>query len=357
MNILHIASIAGNTCNGVHVAVPQHIQAQQRLVNVGIVNTRNVPVDGAEKQFPYDTPFEITNLPAPFDSPDLVVFHEVYKKEYLSISANLRKMRIPYVILPHGSLTAMAQRKSWAKKIVGNLLLFNRFINNAKGIQFLSQNELNKSRNKQKGFVGTNGMNLPDVLKTKFHDDKVNFVFIGRKDIYYKGLDLLLPAIASNNEGLRMKNARIQLYGPGHAKNLSTLDEMVRDLCVNDLVQCYGGIQGEQKREVLLSADVFIQTSRSEGMPMGILEALSYGVPCLVTEGTSMGELIRRYDAGWVVQTDTQDIGCGLNTVISQRDQWQIKSRNARKMVEENFLWDKVVLDAINNYRRIIEQG
>lgn len=44
---------------------------------------------------------------------------------------------------------------------------------------------------------------------------------------------------------------------------------------------------------VLLQTDLFIQTSRHEGMPMGLLEALSIGVPCLVTVGTSLGHIIK----------------------------------------------------------------
>lgn len=355
MNILHIASTTGRPCCGVDVAVPQHIQAQQKIANVAVVNTKNVPVVGAENQFTYVKPFSLQDFPAPFDVPDLVVFHEIYKPEYLSISAHLREQNIPYVIVPHGSLTKAAQRKKWIKKLVGNVFLFNRFVNNANAIQFLSVKERDTSRNPEKGFIGTNGVTLPDAVKAEFHEDEVNLVFIGRKDIYHKGLDLLLSGVATVRDDLTDYNAQIHLYGPGNDENISALDKMICELHLEPLVHCHDGVQGVQKKEALLSADIFVQTSRFEGLPMGILEALSYGLPCLVTEETNLGALIRAYDAGWVVGLNEKDIANGLKLAILQRDQWKQKSENARRLVEENYLWDKVALDALGNYKSIVK--
>lgn len=356
MNILHIASITGDLCSGVPVAVPQHVRAQQKMANVAVVNIQNVPVDGAKSQFVYTTPFSVKALPAPFDAPELVVFHEVYKPEYLSISAHLREQKIPYVIVPHGSLTAMAQRKKRLKKIIGNVLLFDRFINNAKAIQFLSVKERDTSRNSEKGFIGTNGVMLPDTCKTGFNEGEVRLVFIGRKDIYHKGLDLLLSGIALEGVNLKDQNARIHLYGPGNDKNISMLDELIHNLQIGHLVECHSGVCDKQKQEALLSADVFVQTSRFEGMPMGILEALSYGLPCLVTEETTLGALIREYDAGWVVQSNARDIAQGLRLAASQRDQWANKSVNARRLIEENFLWDRIAEDVLEEYSRVLDK-
>ena len=50
---------------------------------------------------------------------------------------------------------------------------------------------------------------------------------------------------------------------------------------MGEVVKLNREIDEEEKRQILLDTDVFIQTSRFEGMPMGILEALSYGLPCL----------------------------------------------------------------------------
>ena len=54
------------------------------------------------------------------------------------------------------------EKKKRLKKIVGNVLLFNRFINNACSIQYLTNNEMKlSSAFRQKHFIVDNGVHIP----------------------------------------------------------------------------------------------------------------------------------------------------------------------------------------------------
>ena len=353
MTILHIASIDNKLHRGVSVAVPQHIRAQQELENVALLNITDIKIPDIQKQFSYGKQFRFSSLTLPFSKPDIVVFHEVYCADYLRLSKQLVKENIPYIIVPHGSLTRDAQHKKYLKKTAANFFIFNSFIKKARALQFLSQREMSQSAFRNRAFVGTNGVFLPNVKKTEFHMQGVKLLYIGRLEMQSKGLDIMLEAVSLISEELHAQGAKLYIYGPDYKSRYADMQNLIAKMDVGDLVKLGGVILGEEKQMALLDADIFIQTSRSEGMPMGILEAMGYGVPCLVTEGTNLGRFIKEYDAGWVAHTDAKSIAQIIQKAIAAKDDWALKSKNAVNLIEENFLWRKVAQETIQAYKEV----
>ncbi len=354
MVVLHVACIENNSFSGVCVAVPQHVRAQAAFAQVALLNVNNVRIKGVEKQLAYEKRFDVRKLESPFDCPDLVVFHETYRTEYLRIYKNLKKNKIPYIVLPHGELRKEAQKKKRWKKLAANLLFFKKFIRGALAVQCLSQMEIESTAFGRRKILGSNGVFLPEKHKNAFCEEGVRFVYIGRLDIYHKGLDIMLEAVKIAKPEMKKANARLDIYGPDYQGRYESVQRLVAEKDVGDIVELRHELEGEEKERVLLSSDVFLQTSRFEGMPIGILEAMGYGLPCLITEGTTLKSFVEEKNTGWAAEGTAASVANALLRAIEERESFKEKSVNGREAVRREFSWERIAEKTVKEYESLI---
>ena len=356
MKILHIAYFGRvGKLNGIYEAVTCLANAQIKLnneVKIAITTKQSV----VDEHFIYYTP-TINEFKLLLDSykPDIVVFNSLYEIQQISFSHLLRKRNIPYVLVFHGGASRDNAKKGWLKKKIANLLLFNWFIHKAKAVVYLSENEYKKSAFKRinKNYtILPNGVNVPnDVLPSRVVLKKINITFLSRIDYYGKGIDVLLEAIKElQSEGWNDK-IEFNFYGNKYDDTYKLLLEF------GDFVKYHGFVAGDEKAEVLKKASINILPSRSEGMPMTILEALSYGCPCMVTPMTNMAELIKDNYCGWVIDLTTESI------VRTIKKAYEELFDNPNKYFEEcrntakKYSWDNVAMKSIMFYQKIIKKN
>ncbi|HEY8389693.1 MAG TPA: glycosyltransferase [Clostridia bacterium] len=349
MTILHIASITDDQSCGVNVIVPKHVFYQSKYANVALFNiSDNVYQNDDIKVF---NRTDIKDLQPPFNKPDLVIFHGIYYIKYIKIARYLNNNNIPYIVFPHGSLSKIAIKSDFfkfIKKAAAHILIFNSFIKKAKAIQFLSQGEKAISYFSQKGIIIPNGIETPqEYNRSQKEKDEINITFIGRKTKKIKGIDLLLKAVNKVKFELIKNNVKINIYGPNRGNTDNYINKFIKKNKLENLVFNHEAVFGESKNKVLENTDIFIHTSRTEGLPTAVIEAMSYGVPVLVTRGTGIYDDVKKYQCGWAAETNINSIAESLLAVAAEKSNFCIYGINARNYVYEQLSWDKVAYDAV----------
>jgi glycosyltransferase involved in cell wall biosynthesis len=117
-----------------------------------------------------------------------------------------------------------------------------------------------------------------------------------------------------------------------------------------------GPIVGDKKEALLRSAWVFVHTSRWEGMPVAVLEALGAGCPVVLTAATGLGEFVEEYGAGVVVEGSAPAIQEGLRTVLeASPGRYQAMRAAALRLASERFTWTAVAQQMAAAYRSILQ--
>jgi glycosyltransferase involved in cell wall biosynthesis len=104
-----------------------------------------------------------------------------------------------------------------------------------------------------------------------------------------KGVFDLLQAMALL-QGAAPGKARLEIGGN---KNEEALEEAIRSQELADCVHFNGFVAGDRKKELLNRAEVFVLPSYHEGLPVSILEAMSYGCAIISTPVGGIPEVVR----------------------------------------------------------------
>jgi glycosyltransferase involved in cell wall biosynthesis len=150
---------------------------------------------------------------------------------------------------------------------------------------------------------------------------------------------------------------RLVIAGQGLDRYETGIRRLMHDLGLDESVAFIGPVYGNEKRDVLLQADAFVLPSGSEGLPMAVLEAWSYGLPVVMTPQCNLPE---GFEAGAAIEVepDTNSIAKGLASLfsLSASDRARMGA-NGRRLVESKFNWPDMACEMMCVYRWIQGAG
>lgn len=345
--------------NGVHRAIHglsvTQVAMGDDVAVFGVSARLPAPIDGVTIRVypPERVPFRVPR--ALLDDlrgwePDVVHLHSVYVPAHVALVAHLRAWGVPYVVTPHGGLSPHVMRRRTYLKWPYRLLCQLPILNGAAFVHAVADDDHIRAYGVTVPIVvAPNGLYLESIPRDLRQDAIASrfpavagrkcFVFVGRLDPFYKGLDLLLEAFARALE--REREIVLVLVGPDHGSGGRFLRRLAVRLGVEDRALFWGPAYGREKYEVVCSADVFVHPSRSEGgFPSAVMEALACGRPCLVTRAVDRMGLIPAYDAGCSVEPTVSSIEDALLRFASEsRRTLDEQGRRGQWLVAQELTW------------------
>lgn len=136
--------------------------------------------------------------------------------------------------------------------------------------------------------VLNNTITPPVRFEVKRDSTKVKMLYLGvigqRKGVY----DLL--KVLSQDVDYYRKNIQLRVGGNGEEEKIKSV---IADYGIGDFVTFEGFVKGDKKIEYLNWADIFILPSYNEGLPIAVLEAMSYGMPIISTNVGGIPEIVK----------------------------------------------------------------
>lgn len=147
-------------------------------------------------------------------------------------------------------------------------------------------------------YVINNIVEKPDQKHFKSYDFKVcNFLFLGRIG-KRKGVYDLMKSIIDNKIILKNK-AKFFIGGDGEIDKLKSI---IENNSLENIVEYIGWVSGERKKKYLINSNVLLLPSYNEGLPISLLEAMSFGLPVISTNVGGIPEIVKNNINGFLIE-------------------------------------------------------
>jgi len=278
-----------------------------------------------------------------------LVFHlnHIYNFKNFLVARLLVKNRQPYLITPHDSYVyckAFKANKPLIKRIYRDLFVYfidKYVLDHANLIHALTSQcspclRLLTSRPIMIVSNQVSDMNLK--LNMKSIENRI--CFMGRSDIYQKGIDRAFQGFKLFSESGSMPDeTNLTIIGPSNPDSDHLRRQLCSELGLNpgtDVVFS-GRLEADERDRILSVSKVYIHLSRFEGFGLSVIQALSAYKPVIVSKQVPTSDKIAAYKAGFVVD-DPEDTAIALSKIFTLSEEEYLQmALNARRCYEEQF--------------------
>lgn len=163
-------------------------------------------------------------------------------------------------------------------------------------------------------------------------------LYFGRLDIFHKGIDTLLDAVAI----LASRRPGIELRIAGRGSSTGRIQAMIDELGVAPNVRLLGAVTDAERDELLAAAAIQLMPSRFEGFGLAAAEAMAAGVPLIAAGVGSLPEVVDSPRGGVLIPpSDPAALATATEKLLDDPAALASLSRSARESARR-FSWDAV---------------
>lgn len=180
-------------------------------------------------------------------------------------------------------------------------------------------------------------------LKQKWGVEGDGILIVGRH-VRQKGHLDLIEAVSE------LENYTLMIPSDGPMRQ--RLEDKVQELGVN--AEFYGKVSEEELVELYNAADLFCLPSVGEGLPLTMLEAMSCGLPVVVSDRGDNKNILQKSGAGSVIEPEQKgNLSTKLKSILDQ--DLEKMSENAKSFTRNNFSWHKISWQYGNLYGGLVD--
>jgi len=192
--------------------------------------------------------------------------------------------------------------------------------------------------------------NFIDIPDRNYYDMDSNYITttgqIGIRKGYYDIIKVV-PSIIKDNSRIRFK-----FCGNGEGDKIC---EEINKLAISDRVEVSGWLHNSEIIELLKETMVFVLPSYNEGMPLAILEAMSYGVPIISTNVGGIPTLVEHGANGLIISPgDIKHLEDSLRLLINDPGLRQRMSNNNYDKIKSKYSIESNMKNIYNIYFKLI---
>ena len=273
----------------------------------------------------------------------------------------------PYLITPHGMLDPWAVRNARWKKRLAGWLYENAHLRGAACLHALCEAEADAIRAyglRNPICIIPNGIDPPAATRpdpppwrTALPTDANILFYLGRLHPK-KGLPHLLRAWSLARSTHAPADAwHLVIAGWDQGDHESELKRWAQQHGLQHCVHFVGPQFDAAKHASYRHADACILPSFSEGLPMTVLEAWSYGLPVLMTPQCNLPEGFQA-DAAIQINPEPEHIAQGLTALFAMPDHDRTAmGERGRALVAQRFNWPGIAQQMRSVYQWVLGQG